>query len=42
MLVGDYEDGRPGQLVFLSYTAGSEIKALLEITGITDFSLRSK
>ena len=34
VLVGDYPDGRPGQITFLSFKAGSTLKALLEITGI--------
>ena len=35
VIVSEYEDGRPGQIVFLSYTAGSTLKALLETHGIT-------
>ncbi len=35
VIVSEYEDGRPGQIVFLSYTAGSTLKALLETLGIT-------
>ena len=34
VIVSDYPDGRPGQIVFLSYTAGSTLKALLETHGI--------
>ncbi len=32
--VSEYPDGRPGQIVFLSYKAGSTLKALLETHGI--------
>ena len=35
VIVSEYEDGRPGQIVFLSYRAGSTLKALLETHGIT-------
>jgi len=35
MLVGEYEDGRPAQITFLSYKAGSTLKALLETQGIS-------
>lgn len=34
MLVSEYEDGRPGQITFLSYSAGSTLKAILETHGI--------
>ena len=34
VIVSEYEDGRPGQVVFLSYTAGSTLKALLETHGV--------
>ncbi len=34
MLVGEYENGRPAQITFLSYKAGSTLKALLETHGI--------
>lgn len=34
ILVGEYEDGRPAQITFLSYKAGSTLKALLETQGI--------
>ncbi len=32
--VSEYDDGRPGQIVFLSYTAGSTLQALLTTHGI--------
>ncbi|MEW6062952.1 MAG: vitamin B12-dependent ribonucleotide reductase [Nanoarchaeota archaeon] len=34
IVVSEYEDGTPGQIVFLSYKAGSTLKALLENNGI--------
>ncbi|OGI87618.1 ribonucleoside-diphosphate reductase, adenosylcobalamin-dependent [Candidatus Nomurabacteria bacterium RIFCSPLOWO2_01_FULL_33_24] len=34
MLIGEYLDGRPAQITFLSYKAGSTLKALLETHGI--------
>jgi len=34
ILTSEYEDGRPGQIVFLSYKSGSTVKALLETHGI--------
>lgn len=34
IIVSEYEDGKPGQLVFLSYKAGSDLGALLTTSGI--------
>ena len=34
VLVSEYDNGKPGQLVFLSYKSGSTVKALLETQGI--------
>ena len=34
LLVSEYKDGTPGQIVILSYKAGSSLGTLLEITGI--------
>jgi len=34
IVVSEYPDGRPGQVTFLSYKAGSTMKALLETHGI--------
>lgn len=34
LIVSEYPDGRPGQLVFASYKSGSTMKALLESAGI--------
>ncbi len=34
IITGEYDDGRPGQITFLSYKAGSTMKALLETHGI--------
>ena len=34
VLASEYEDGRPGQVAFFSYTSGSTLKAMLETHGI--------
>lgn len=34
ILVSEYSDGRPGQVVFLSYKAGSDLGALLTTSGV--------
>ena len=34
MIISEYDDGRPGQIAFLCYKAGSTLKALLETQGI--------
>ncbi len=35
VMVSEYDDGRPGQIAFLVYRAGSTLKALVETHGIT-------
>jgi ribonucleoside-diphosphate reductase alpha chain len=35
VIFSEYPDGRPGQMTFLSYKAGSDLGALLTTTGIT-------